>query len=59
MVNNLDLKVLRNGQIYLPWVLNPSMPNNPATKGIDDLNNIEQVTIDNPEPGGLYYHNQW
>ncbi|RVU90773.1 T9SS C-terminal target domain-containing protein [Flavobacterium columnare] len=51
LVNNLDLKVLRNGQIYLPWVLNPSMPNNPATKGIDDLNNIEQVTIDNPEPG--------
>ncbi|WP_421497924.1 S8 family serine peptidase [Flavobacterium columnare] len=51
LVNDLDLKVLRNGQIYLPWVLNPIKANAPATKGIDDLNNIEQVTIDNPEPG--------
>ncbi|AND63798.1 hypothetical protein AX766_04885 [Flavobacterium covae] len=51
LVNNLDLKVLRNGEIYLPWVLNPIQANNPATKGIDNLNNIEQVTIDNPEPG--------
>ncbi|MFK7108320.1 S8 family serine peptidase [Flavobacterium oreochromis] len=51
LVNNLDLKVLRNGQIYLPWILDPNQANNPATKGVDNLNNIEQVTIDNPEAG--------
>lgn len=51
LVNDLDLKVVKNGKEYYPWVLNPAKPNEKATKGIDKLNNIEQVTIDKPEAG--------
>lgn len=51
LVNNLDIKVLRDGVEHLPWVLNPLSPNSLATKGVDNLNNIEQVTIDTPEAG--------
>ena len=54
LVNDLDLVVLDpNGNPVLPWVLNPT-PNavdQPAQRGIDTLNNIEQVTIAQPIPG--------
>lgn len=53
LVNDLDLVVKNGGTDYLPWVLNPSPGNvsNNATRGADHLNNIEQVTIDNPSTG--------
>lgn len=56
LVNNLDLKVVTpSGDTLLPWVLNPA-PNaaaitSPATKGVDDLNNMEQVQIDTVSAG--------
>ncbi len=54
LVNDLDLVVLDpNGNPVLPWVLNPSPDavDQPAVHGVDTLNNIEQVTIDQPIPG--------
>ena len=44
-----------SGMAHLPWVLDPT-PNPvnldaPATKGIDNLNNMEQVAIANPAAG--------
>lgn len=52
LVNDLDLKVVRpNGDTVLPWKLNPSAYKNNATRGVDNINNIEQVTIDNPSAG--------
>ena len=57
LVNDLDLAVAHtaSGQQWLPWVLN-SFPHAdslqlPATRRRDSLNNIEQITIDNPPPG--------
>ncbi len=55
LLNDLDLTLQKDGQTYLPWVLNPT-PNPmtldlPATRGEDHLNNMEQVEIDNPTPG--------
>lgn len=56
LVNNLDLKVVTpTGDTILPWILDPT-PNvtaitSPATKGIDDLNNMEQVQIDTVSAG--------
>ena len=56
LVNNLDLKVVTpNGDTLLPWILNSS-PNaaaitSPATKGIDNLNNMEQVQVDTVNAG--------
>ena len=44
LVNDLDLTV--NGQ--QPWVLDKDRPTAPAVLGRDSINNMEQVTIDNP-----------
>lgn len=59
VLNNLNLRVEMldlSGNVIetiLPWVLDPSDPAAPPTKGIDDLNNIEQVLVEAPTPG--YY----
>ena len=56
LVNDLDLRVKNNSnEIFYPWVLNSTPDSNllnlPAVRGIDNLNNVEQVTIDIPEDG--------
>jgi len=56
LVNDLDLKVTTpSNEELLPWVLDPtpnvSNLNLPATTGIDRLNNVEQVLINNPTQG--------
>jgi hypothetical protein len=51
LVNDLDIKIVKDGVEILPWVLNSAIPNNNATRGVDSLNNIEQITIDNPSAG--------
>ena len=45
-----SLRVVDGNQTYLPWILDttPNLILNTATRGIDRLNNIEQVTIQNP-----------
>ena len=50
LVNDLDLSVTDGATTYQPWILNPSPAtvNNPAVRGVDRINNIEQVTINNP-----------
>ena len=56
LVNDLNLELIDPGLVsYNPWVLNPA-PNGTtldedAVQGVDNLNNMEQVTIDNPLPG--------
>ncbi len=53
LVNNLDLRLTGSSGTLLPWILDadPNMESleNPATRGVDNLNNVEQVTIANPE----------
>ncbi len=52
LVNDLDLKLVTPaGDTVLPWKLNPVQYKNAATRGVDNLNNIEQVTIDFPQAG--------
>ncbi|MCB0519503.1 MAG: S8 family serine peptidase [Lewinellaceae bacterium] len=55
LVNNLDATLQIPGTSYFPWKLNPA-PNPttldaPATKGTDNLNNMEQIAVDNPAAG--------
>ena len=57
LVNNLDFEVtdLTGATPYQPWVLDPT-PNTTtllygATRGVDTLNNAEQVTLDAPNSG--------
>lgn len=57
LINDLDIELIEvsSGQIWQPWVLN-SFPHidslsQPAKRKKDTLNNIEQITLDNPAPG--------
>ncbi len=54
LINDLDIKVTApDGTEYLPWVLNHDTTHvtDLAIRQVDTLNNIEQVTIDNPVAG--------
>ena len=57
LINDLDLelKEISSGQTWQPWVLNPfphiDSLSQAAKRKKDTLNNIEQITIDNPVAG--------
>tara|TARA_B100000809_G_scaffold247024_1_gene275606 strand:- start:11921 stop:14608 length:2688 start_codon:yes stop_codon:yes gene_type:complete len=52
LVNNINMQVVDPGStVFNPWILNPSNQNSVAIRGVDNLNNMEQVTIDNPTVG--------
>ena len=49
LVNDLDLEVISaDNTTFLPWILNPDVPEQQAVRGKDNINNIEQVTVENP-----------
>lgn len=57
LVNDLDLEVIMaDNTAFLPWILNPNAPDQQALRGKDQLNNIEQVTIENPISGSCTIH---
>lgn len=47
LVNDLDVRLFNVNNIDRPWVLNPASPDNLATKGDNDLDNVEQVVSSN------------
>ncbi|PHR69160.1 MAG: peptidase S8 [Lutibacter sp.] len=56
LVNDLDLVVTDPSSTdLLPWILDPTpdpaLLDLPATNGVDHLNNMEQVLINNPQSG--------
>lgn len=56
LVNDIDMTVSDpSAQVFQPWVLDPTPTvaalNSLAVPGADHLNNMEQVTIDNPAAG--------
>lgn len=54
LVNDLDIEVAEpSGTSHKPLILDPTPANinNPAVEGVDRLNNIEQVVIENPAAG--------
>jgi hypothetical protein len=56
IVNNLNLQANDpSSNIYSPWVLNHTANaynlDLPATRGVDNINTIEQVTVDDPAAG--------
>jgi hypothetical protein len=55
LIHDLDLKISTTGSnTYLPWILNPNNPSAGATRGDDNINNIEQVLVDSTIPGKTY-----
>ena len=55
LVNNLDLSLKAGAASYLPWVCNPHRDHleDPASRGVDALNNMEQVTLNAQELAGV------
>jgi hypothetical protein len=54
LVNDLDIVAISptTAAIYYPWTLDPTNPANPAVRSQPDrINNIEQVVVENPQPG--------
>ncbi|MBS7564427.1 S8 family peptidase [Mucilaginibacter sp. Bleaf8] len=61
LVNDLDLSVTApRGSTLLPWVLStyPSLDSllAPAQRRRDTINNVEQITLQNPVPGNYTVH---
>ncbi|MFT6935967.1 MAG: PKD repeat protein [Saprospiraceae bacterium] len=56
LTNDLDMTMTTpSGEMFLPWILdytpNPTALDTDATRGVDNVNNVEQVTLDNPAAG--------
>jgi len=52
LVNDLDLTLVDPfGAVYYPWVLDPKNPSAAAGRGVDTLNNMEQVLVSYPANG--------
>jgi len=45
LVNDLDLRIVRGANTWMPWVLNPASPASAASKGDNVRDNVEQVII--------------
>ena len=45
LVNDLDLRITRGGNTWLPWVLDPANPAVAATRGDNFRDNVEQVDV--------------
>ncbi len=56
LINDLDTRMIdTSGNEYRPWVLDPTPDpvnlSTPAIKGEDHLNNMEQISLENPTAG--------
>ncbi len=52
LINDIDLELIDPfSSVKQPWILNPAVPNDQATTGIDRINNVETVEIATPTPG--------
>ncbi|QWX83740.1 S8 family serine peptidase [Cellulophaga sp. HaHaR_3_176] len=47
LVNDLDIVVTKNDEVYLPWKLNPSNVNADAVKGDNKVDPFEKVEVEN------------
>ncbi len=54
LVNDLDLKITKDSITYYPWKLNPKIPDNPASREINWVDNVEKVEIDSTLVGTSY-----
>jgi len=54
LVNDLDLKITTATTNFLPWTLNPSIPDSPAVKANNRLDNVEKIELDTTSVGKTY-----
>lgn len=52
LVNDLDIRITKDGTTYFPWKINSLDPSFPATRtGDNNIDNVELVRIDSPVAG--------
>ncbi len=53
LINDVDIRLVSpSGAVFQPWTLNPLVPSAAAVRTVPNRrDNIEQVLVDNPEPG--------
>lgn len=54
LVNDLDLRLIKGTDTFLPWKLNPENPSAAATKADNIVDNVEQIEITDVVPGQSY-----
>lgn len=54
LVNDLDLKITQGNKTFNSWKLNPQSPENAATRGINNVDNVEKVEVDTSLVGMNY-----
>jgi hypothetical protein len=54
LINDLDLKITKDSITYYPWKLNPKVPEDPASKQINSVDNVEKAEIDSTLVGTSY-----
>ena len=52
LVNDLDIRITKDGQTYFPWKLNPAKANDAATKGDNVVDPFERVEVE--QASGTY-----
>jgi subtilisin-like proprotein convertase family protein len=53
LINDLDIKITdQNGNVVLPWKLDPTIPTTAAIQGDNIVDNVEKIEINNPS--GIY-----
>lgn len=49
LINDLDVRVTKNSDVYFPWTLNPALPYDAAVQNADNFrDNFEKIQVDNP-----------
>lgn len=52
LINNLNLELVApDATVWRPWILDPANPANAATRGVNNRDNQEQVTVPTPQKG--------
>ena len=54
LINDLDIRIIKDATTYFPWALNPATPSLAATKADNFRDNVERIEIDNAMPGETY-----
>ena len=54
LVNDLDIRIKQGTKTFFPWKLNGAAPADPATRGDNDVDNVEKLEIDSVLLGETY-----
>jgi len=52
LVNDLDIRITKNGEAFFPWKLNPAQASSPAIQGDNSVDPYEQIEL--PNAKGTY-----